>query len=119
MRKSTKVKRVMDILSGQSESTLVEMFCPDKDAILEDLKSKLETDSFYLDDMYERLIGPEEEGVIKHTITLTFETKKKVSKKVMGEISYAAFVQLEGLTDDFGVKYDNANYFTDSKRGKR
>lgn len=56
---------------------------------------------------------------VKNTIILTFETDKKVSKKAMDEISYAAYVQLEGLYDDFGVRYDNSNYYTESKKTGR
>jgi len=56
---------------------------------------------------------------MKHKIVLTFETKGRVKRKVLDEIAVAAFVQLEGLSDDYGVKYDNSNYYLEKDAPKK
>ncbi len=53
-----------------------------------------------------------------HTITIAFLTRKngKRVKKAIDEIAVNSFVQVEGLTDDFGVEYDQADYNVDSDK---
>lgn len=41
-----------------------------------------------------------------HTVTIQFETQRSNPKGV-GDVVESMFVQLEGLTDDYGVKYEN------------
>lgn len=42
-----------------------------------------------------------------HTVTIQFETSKEKSRAI-DDIVGDMFVQLEGLTDDHGIKYDKA-----------
>lgn len=51
-----------------------------------------------------------------HTITIAFLTRNnsKRVKRAIDEIAVNSFVQVEGLTDDHGVKYDQADYNVDS-----
>lgn len=58
----------------------------------------------------------------KVTVTITFECddvknvsvmtdrgeEVMTSREVLDEVTEAMFVQLEGLTDDYGIEYDNA-----------
>lgn len=55
--------------------------------------------------------------MVKHTISITFTTlgNSKRVKKAIDEIAVASFVQLEGLTDDFGIKYESPDYTVKSE----
>lgn len=50
--------------------------------------------------------------MVKHSIVITFTTlgNSKRVKKAVDEIAVASFVQVEGLTDDFGIRYEDADY---------
>lgn len=50
--------------------------------------------------------------MVKHVITIMFTTlgNSKRVKNAVSSVANDAFVQLETLTDDLGVKYDNPTY---------
>ncbi len=57
---------------------------------------------------------------MKYKIAITFETGEPLPKAILDAISAACFAQIEGLQDDLGVPYTNAQMTAGSvpKHGK-